>query len=218
MKLARDGYDVLIKVSLVVLVMIVAGVYLGSWPGNILMFSAAVLMALTLNFFRDPDRKIPSGDDLILSPADGKVVMMKELDEVPWLESKATQISIFLSALDVHVNRIPLGGAIRYVKYHEGEYLLAWHEKASEKNEQSEFGLEHPSGYKMIFKQITGYVARRIVYHLEEGDTVKAGDRFGMMKFGSRMDLFLPSGTDIYVKEGDVVRAGESIIGRVKGK
>ena len=124
-------------------------------------------------------------------------------------------MSIFLSPLNVHVNRVPADGVIEYVRYVPGDYLVAWHPKASEKNERSEIGLRHPSGTKILFKQIAGAVARRIVYHLSVGDTVKAGERFGLVKFGSRMDVLVPPGTPLDVAVGDRVTAGETILGRI---
>ena len=176
----------------------------------------AVLLGLTVYFFRDPDRETPDDESLIISPADGKVVLIQEVEESEYMKEKATQVSIFLSPLNVHVNRIPFSGDVEYVKYSPGQYLMAWEDHASELNERAHFGVKHVSGTKMLFKQITGFLARRIVYYLNEGDTVKAGERFGIMKFGSRMDLILPKNVDIKVKKGDKTVAGESIIGKIR--
>ena len=120
-----------------------------------------------------------------------------------------------LSPLDVHVNRNPISGKLEYLKYHPGKYLMAWNEHASELNERADFGVLHPSGTKFFFKQITGFLARRIVYHIRKGDDLEAGERFGMMKFGSRMDVIVPSNVTVKVKEGDRTVAGESIIGEI---
>lgn len=211
---AKDGYDVMFKSLAFCVILAAVGVYFDGILGYVFYVISAVFAALTLNFFRDPDRVTPEGDDLLIAPADGKVVVVKPVEFNEYIGGPATQVSIFLSALDVHVNRVPANGTIEMVDYHPGEYLLAWHEKASELNEHSEFGLKHTSGTKIYFKQITGYVARRIVYHLKVGDKVNAGNRFGMMKFGSRMDILLPSNVDIYVKEGDRTTAGATIMGR----
>ena len=155
---------------------------------------------------------------MLLAPADGKVVVVEEVEEPLYLKGPALQISIFLSPLDVHVNRIPADGVIEFDQYVSGDYLVAWHPKASEKNERSQLGLRHPSGLKVLFKQIAGLAARRVVYHVAVGDTVKAGQRFGVVKFGSRMDVLVPRTVEVEVKVGDRVRAGETILGRLPEK
>lgn len=186
------------------------------WRGPVLAIAVGGL-AFTLYFFRDPERTPPADarENGIVAPADGRVVEVVEENEPLYLEGSARRISIFLSPLDVHVNRVPARGMIEYAKYRPGEYFVAWHPKASEKNERSEFGLRHPSGAKLLFKQIAGAVARRIEYDLQEGDTVETGQRFGIVKFGSRMDLLVPSSVELDVKEGQVVRAGTSVLGRL---
>jgi phosphatidylserine decarboxylase len=126
-------------------------------------------------------------------------------------------VSIFLSPLNVHVNRSPVDGVVEYDEYVAGEYLVAWHPKASEKNERSQIGVRHPSGQKVLFKQIAGAVARRIVYHIRVGDAVTAGQRFGIVKFGSRMDVLVSPESEIFVKVGDRVSAGETILGKLPG-
>ena len=174
-------------------------------------------LAFTLFFFRDPERTPPPdarADDL-LAPADGRVVEIADEEEPLYLKGPAQRISIFLSPLDVHVNRVPARGVIEHAKYRPGDYFVAWHPKASDKNERSEFGLRHPNGTKLLFKQIAGAVARRIEYDLEEGDTVEAGRRFGIVKFGSRMDLLVPPSVNLNVEEGQVVRAGTTVLGRL---
>ena len=169
------------------------------------------LLVFSLNFFRDPDRTIPKGENIIVSPADGKVLLIKEVLPNRFIDEPSWQISVFMSPLNVHVNRIPIDGKVAYVKYVEGEYLVAYHDKADERNERSEIGIESSHG-KVFFTQVAGYVARRIVYELKEGDNVKMGDRFGMIKFGSRVDVIVPKKWNIKVKEGDIVTAGETIL------
>ncbi len=213
---AKEGYTIIATTAGISLVLSMIGFWLGNRWSWVLYVLAVVLMLFVLNFFRDPERSTPTGADLLIAPADGKVVQIVQLENAKYIDGPATQVSIFLSAFDVHVNRIPLGGVVEYVHYYPGEYLLAWHEKASELNEQSQFGLRHESGTKILFKQITGYVARRIVYHISEGDTVTAGNRFGMMKFGSRMDIIVPANVELDVKVGQRTVAGETIMGRVK--
>lgn len=213
---APDGYGVISKALILAIVMVAIGYYFSGVALVVTTVLAILTIAFTLYFFRDPDRNTPSGDHLFIAPADGKVIEIKKVYEPKYLKTEATQVSIFLSPLDVHVNRIPLSGTIEYAEYIPGEYLVAWHEKASELNERSEFGVRNSSGARMFFRQITGYVARRIVFHIQKGDQVVAGDRFGMMKFGSRMDLVFSDEIVLHVKAGDTVVAGETIMGEVK--
>jgi phosphatidylserine decarboxylase len=212
---AKDGYGVIAKALGISAVLFIAGLFAGGWILYVLVSLAILISAFTLYFFRDPDRSTPEGEHLLIAPADGKVIELRQVTESRYLKAPATQISIFLSPLDVHVNRVPLSGFVEFSQYFPGEYLVAWHEKASELNERSEFGVRHSSGARILFRQITGYVARRIVFHIKEGDTVKAGERFGMMKFGSRMDILVQNDIKLNVKAGDVVVGGETVIGEV---
>ncbi len=216
MKFAKDGYDVIAWAVGISLVLTALGLWIGSWPQWILIGMAVFSTAFTLYFFRDPDRVSPVDPNLIISPADGRVILIQRVFEPQYLKEEVTQVSIFLSPINVHVNRIPVTGVVEFKKYVPGQYLVAWHEKASDLNERSEFGVRHASGKKMFFKQITGYIARRITFHLNVGDQVVSGERFGMMKFGSRMDLLFPDSFTLDVKIGDVTVAGETILGRVE--
>jgi len=216
--IAREGYTVIAVVAGLALLLSVGALWVESWLWRGPMLAVAVGgLAFTLFFFRDPERTPPpdARDDGLLAPADGRVVEVVEEHEPLYLEGPAQRISIFLSPLDVHVNRVPARGVIEYAQYRPGDYLVAWHPKASEKNERSEFGLRHPSGAKIMFKQIAGAVARRIEYHIGEGDTVAVGQRLGIVKFGSRMDVFVPPSVDLDVEEGQTVRAGTTVLGRI---
>ena len=213
--LAKEGFPTITVVFGFSLIVIYALSFAPEWLGYIIYPLLAVLCGLVLYFFRDPDRITPDDDSLIISPADGKVVLIQNVDENEYVGEPVTQVSIFLSPLNVHVNRNPVSGKLEYVKYYPGKYLMAWEDHASEMNERAHFGVRHTSGMKMMFKQITGFMARRIVYNIDEGDTIKAGERFGIMKFGSRMDLLLPKNVDIQVQIGDKTVAGESIIGKI---
>lgn len=167
-------------------------------------------------FFRDPERTPPPDSKLlILAPADGKVVEIVQEHEPHFIQGPAWRISIFLSVLNVHVNRVPIGGTVKYVAYKPGEYRVAWHPKASTLNEQSQIGLVHDSGRRILFKQIAGSLARRIVYRLAIGDQVKAGERFGLIRFGSRMDVLAAADTVLKVRVGERVRAGVSVLGAI---
>ena len=214
---AKDGYPTMALATIVTaIVFYISITFLGNWFGYLLMATFFVLWAIVNYFFRDPERTPPVGEQLVISPADGKVVLIKEIEEEVYLKGPATQISIFLSPLDVHVNRNPISGKLEYLKYHPGKYLMAWDENASNLNERADFGVLHSSGTKFFFKQITGFLARRIVYHIKEGDELVVGERFGMMKFGSRMDVIVPKNVDIHVKVGDRTWAGRSILGEIK--
>ncbi len=189
------------------------------WLSMLVSLIGIFILFMALWFFRDPERVLAAeaqqDDRVIVAPADGKVVLVSQVVESEYLHGDAMQISIFLSPLNVHVNRYPASGSIEYLKYYPGEYLVAWHPKSSQLNERSVFGLANTHG-KLVFKQITGYLARRIVYDTKEGDLVHAGERFGMMKFGSRMDIIVPTGTEITVHEGDIVTASETVLARFK--
>lgn len=217
--IAREGYTVIAVVAGLALGLALGAVWVDAWFWRApLLAVAGGALAFTLFFFRDPERTPPpdARENGLLAPADGRIVEVVEDEQEPlYLEGTAQRISIFLSPFDVHVNRVPARGIIEYARYRPGDYLVAWHPKASEKNERSEFGLRHPSGTKILFKQIAGAVARRIVYHLEEGESVTAGQRFGIVKFGSRMDLLVPPSVDLEVEEGQTVRAGMTILGRM---
>jgi phosphatidylserine decarboxylase len=176
----------------------------------LLVFSFAFLF-FSLNFFRDPERNTPNKQNVVISPADGKIVIIKDVYEGEFLKEKAKQISIFMSPLNVHVNRIPIDGKVEYLKYVPGEYLVAFHEKADKRNERTEIGIENSKG-KVFFTQVAGFIARRIVCDLKFGDSVKMGNRFGMIKFGSRSDVIVPANWKLKVKLGDTVTAGETIL------
>jgi len=180
-----------------------------------LTLGAVALALLVFWFFRDPERITPTGERLILSPADGRVVGITESDEPRFLKDRAIQVSVFLSPLNVHVNRIPCSGRIREVAYRPGKFLSAQRDRASLENEQNAILLETGAGEKIVFVQIAGFLARRIVCWIKPGDPVKQGVRFGMIRFGSRMDLYLPLSTRLRVKAGDRVKGGLSVIGEL---
>lgn len=212
--IAREGFGVVSFVTILALVLALVGYFSGSWIAGIFYAVAIFIVLFTLYFFRDPERlPPPNAENLLVAPADGKVILIQDVPHNDYIGGPCKQISIFLSPLDVHVNYVPVAGKLEHVKYHPGKYLVAWHEKASELNERSEFGVKHPAGKKFYFKQITGYVARRIVYDLEEGQDVYAGQRFGMMKFGSRMDILFPSDIEIKVNINDRTVAASTVLG-----
>lgn len=170
-----------------------------------------IFLIFTLYFFRDPKRTSPKLDNVIVSPADGKVLLIKKVESNKFVNGEAWQVSVFMSPLNVHVNRIPIDGKVELVNYVNGEYLVAFHDKADERNERSEIGITSKFG-KILFTQVAGFVARRIVYEIKEGDDVKMGNRFGMIKFGSRCDVIVSTDWDLKVKENDITSAGETIL------
>lgn len=213
---ARDGYTTIFVT--IIFALIVSGIarYIEPhWTAYVLYTAMALLVAFILFFFRDPDREITEGDNYVLAPADGNIVQIKDVQEDRYIKGPAKQISIFLSPMDVHVNRSPVTGTLEYLEYEPGIFLVAYDHRASDLNERADFGVRHPSGTKIFFRQITGFLARRIVYHLEKGDELKAGRRFGMMKFGSRMDILVPTDVTINVSEGEKAVAGETILATI---
>lgn len=219
MRLTPYGKDVLLKVLAFCILLNVISIFIHVLPVKLIFAAITVFLGLfTLYFFRDPERKIPADykANQIISPADGKIVVIEDIvnkeKNIFEKDEPLKQISIFLSPLNVHVNRIPVTGKVTFLKYIKGEYLVAFNPKASEKNERSEIGIETESSRKVLFKQIAGFVARRIVYDLKEGDNVTAGERFGMIKFGSRVDIILKRDSKIFVTMDQKVVGGETII------
>jgi phosphatidylserine decarboxylase len=209
---AREGYPLIAAAAGFAL--LCAAVGFGVWGGLWLTGLGLVVLGFVVWFFRDPPRTPPEpAVDLLLAPADGKVIEIVEEPEPLYLDGPARRISIFLSPLNVHVNRSPATGIVEYQRYVPGEYLVAWHPKASEKNERSEVGLRHPSGTRVLFKQIAGAVARRIVFDAPIGKPLAAGERYGIVKFGSRMDIAVPPHVQITATIGQRVTAGETVLG-----
>jgi len=179
---------------------------------SILQIFSLIIFVFILWFFRNPKRNIIKNPELILSPADGKVIAIKEVDELEYFNDKKIQISIFLSPLDIHVNRYPVSGEILYSKYHKGEYLVAWHPKSSDKNERTTVVIKNKKFGEVMYRQIAGAVARRIVNYSKVNSNVVQGDDSGFIKFGSRVDLFLSKDLNLKIKVGDKVKGGLSII------
>lgn len=178
---------------------------------QILSIGLVIFLLLVIQFFRDPRRYTAINDDYIICPADGKVVVIEEIEESEYLKDKRIQISVFMSPLNVHVNRNPIGGRVEYAKYHPGKYLVAWHPKASTDNERTTLVIGNRHG-KVLFRQIAGAVARRIRYYIKENQEVKQGAEMGFIKFGSRVDIICPLNVKINVKIGDKVKGGETIL------
>ncbi len=210
--ITKYGYSTFFTLLVINVILIIVGVFAFTGIVKILLIVLPLLLILfSINFFRDPERNTPRGDNIVVSPADGKVLFVKKINANKYLNEEGMQISIFMSPLNVHVNRIPVDGEVEFVEYKKGKYIAAFEDKASEVNERTEFGINSKYG-KIFFTQVAGFVARRIVYNLKVGDKVKIGKRFGMIKFGSRVDVVVNNNWQAKVKKGDVVRAGETIL------
>tara|TARA_B100001057_G_scaffold486739_1_gene568374 strand:+ start:2385 stop:3032 length:648 start_codon:yes stop_codon:yes gene_type:complete len=179
---------------------------------SILQIFSLIIFVFILWFFRNPKRNIIRNPELILSPADGKVISIKEVDELEYFKDKKIQISIFLSPFDIHVNRYPVSGEVLYSKYHKGNYLVAWHPKSSVKNERTTVVIKNKKFGEIMYRQIAGAVARRIVSYAKVNSNAKQGDDSGFIKFGSRVDLFLSKDSNLKIKVGDRVKGGLTVI------
>lgn len=213
--IAPDGIKVIFITLLIFVLCIIVTYFFPVLLLKILTGIIAIIFLFNFYFFRDPERNIPKGKDLILSPADGTVVLIEEVEEPYYFKTKVRRVSIFLSVFNVHVNRIPVSGKVEFLKYIKGKFLVAFDDKASEENEQSIIGIRLEKG-KILFKQIAGIIARRIVFHVVVGDRVNAGDRFGLIRYGSRVDIFFPENVELKVSLKDKVYGGETIIGEFK--
>lgn len=216
MKITKDGYGIVFTI-----IILTGLAYYFAYAKSMseLELVAHILLILTLfciNFFRDPDAKDNSNENAILSPAQGKVVQIKEIDHDEYIGGKAQQISIFLNVFNIHVNSHPMAGKITLYEYRKGKMLAAFNHLASEENEQTVIGIENEKG-RIIHKQITGLIARRIVCRVEEGQNVAKGERFGMIRFGSRCDVIMPANVKLNVVIGQKVERGESVIGEFIG-
>lgn len=209
LKIAREGYPFILFFAVAAL--------LALFTGKLWITAIPLLITLfMLYFFRDPERKVPTGSGLFIAPADGCVVQIRETVEDEMADEKMLEVSIFMSAFNVHVNRFPCDGTVKEVKHYPGRFMAAWSEEASKANEHITMLLETEHG-DIVVRQVAGFLARRAVCRVKPGDTLKQGERFGIIKFSSRVDTFMPLNTEIKVKLKDKVKAGESIIGVIKG-
>lgn len=217
MTIHKEGYT---SIAIVVLLVFVANALIHYFvPGNTwivwLTYALSFLLFVAiLQFFRNPKRLITTDENLILCPADGKVVVIEEVEETEYFQDKRLQVSIFMSPVNVHINRNPVSGLVTFFRYHPGKYLVAWHPKSSTLNERTTIAVRTEQGKEVLFRQIAGAMARRIVWYVEEGASVQQGKEFGFIKFGSRVDIFLPLNAKIAVKIGDKVSGGLTVLGR----
>ncbi|MBJ34184.1 MAG: phosphatidylserine decarboxylase family protein [Flavobacteriaceae bacterium] len=210
----KEGFTIIIvSFVLIAVTAMLTEQFIGlKWLRITLQIALLVLLVLILQFFRNPDRPPLVLEDAVVSPVDGKVVIVKEVDEPEYFKCKRLQVSIFMSPLNVHVTRYPVSGKVVFSKYHPGKYLVAWKPKSSTLNERTTIVVDNPTYGEVLYRQIAGAVARRIVNYAEEGQTVTQGTDAGFIKFGSRVDVFLPVETSVLVKEGQVVKGGLTLI------
>lgn len=216
MKLHKESKGTIIVATLLLAIVGFAAVYFLEIWSLLIIIPLLIIYGLVFWFFRVPEREILDHKENVIAPVDGKVVMIKVVEEEEFLKGQAIQVSIFMSPLNVHICRYPVSGKVIYKKYHPGKYLVAWHEKSSTENERTTVAVESLTNHKVVFRQIAGYVARRIVFYCHEGDTAKAGHEYGFIKFGSRMDVFLPLDSEIVCKIGDKTKGGIDVIAKMK--
>ncbi|MES2618221.1 MAG: phosphatidylserine decarboxylase family protein [Bacteroidota bacterium] len=214
MLLHREGYKIIL-----VTLLVLAGINIGmqSWLGDqsiigrIVLAISLVFFILIVQFFRNPTRNTIVNEGHVIAPADGTVVVIEEVEEPEYFKDKRRQVSIFMSPINVHVNRNPIAGIVKYAKYHPGKYLVAWHPKSSTENERTTVVIAN-SRAEVLFRQIAGALAKRIVYYVKEGQQVEQGGEMGFIKFGSRIDLFLPLSAQINVKLQQKTKGGETVV------
>ena len=210
----KEGYKIIAFTFLFVL----SGILLSEkfveliWLQKGIQIFLLLFLIIVLQFFRNPKRVTKINDNQIIAPVDGKVVVIEEVEEPEYFKGKKLQVSIFMSPINVHVTRYALSGLVKYSKYHPGKYLVAWHPKASTENERTTIVIENNTFGEVLYRQIAGALAKRIVNYAEEGEKVVQGTDAGFIKFGSRVDLYLPLNTNLAVKIGDKVKGGEQVV------
>ncbi|HVE77296.1 MAG TPA: phosphatidylserine decarboxylase family protein [Gemmatimonadaceae bacterium] len=214
MSFAREGYPFMIAGAAVTAVLYAVAFSRRSWAIWLLAFAVTLVTIWIAYFFRDPERAGERGERVVIAPADGKVVLISEVDEPTFMRGRAERVSIFMNVFSVHVNRYPVSGTIRYVHYNRGKFLNAAVEKSSLENEQRSVGIE-AGPHRVLVRQIAGLIARRIVTYSREGERVEQGERMGVIRFGSRVDVFLPAGSTVRVKVGDNTVAGITVVGEL---
>ena len=208
----KEGYRIILITIVILLGLNYAIAYFSiEWLNTVTLIASIIFFFLILQFFRNPMRKVTASENEVVAPADGKVVVIEEVEETEYFKDKRLQVSIFMSPINVHVNRYPINGKVQYAKYHPGKYLVAWHPKSSTENERTTVVVENDK-IAVLFRQIAGALARRIVMYSKQNDIAIKGEDFGFIKFGSRVDLFFPLGTKIEVQLNQVVIGNKTII------
>ncbi|MEM6722360.1 MAG: phosphatidylserine decarboxylase family protein [Bacteroidota bacterium] len=209
----KEGYKIIIVTFIIVAAIVLTADKIDiAWMKYLLQGVAVVFLILILQFFRNPKRVTPKNDAHVIAPVDGKVVVIEEVFEKEYFNDKRLQVSIFMSPINVHVTRYAIGGTIKYSKYHPGKYLVAWHPKSSEENERTTIVVENETYGPILYRQIAGALARRIINYAEEGEQAVQGEDAGFIKFGSRVDLFLPLDTKLNVQLNQTVKGGVDVV------
>ena len=217
MRVAREGFPFIVIAAIIALAAILYAARRGHWAAWLLSAVLVVVACWVVYFFRDPERTGERGDRVVTSPADGRVVLITEVDEPAFIHGRSLRVSIFMNVFNVHVNRYPVSGTVKYVQYNPGKFLNAAVEKSSLENEQRSVGIE--SGpYRILVRQIAGLIARRIVTYSREGERVEQGERMGLIRFGSRVDVFLPTDAAVRVKVGDLTTAGSTTLAELPAR
>lgn len=213
----REGYKIMaIAIALLILVNLAAHAFIFTeWIKQVILIGTIVLFILIIQFFRNPKRNTEISDAHIVAPVDGKVVVIEEVFEKEYFQDKRLMISVFMSPINVHVTRHPVSGTVKYSKYHPGKYLVAWHPKASEENERTTVVVENQVAGEILYRQIAGAMAKRIVNYAEVGTEVSQGSDSGFIKFGSRVDVFLPLGTDPAIRLNQKVKGGLTLLAKI---
>jgi len=212
----KEGY----KIIVIAFILSITGILLAEkfieiiWVVKSIQIVILAFLFIVLQFFRNPKRATNLNENTIIAPVDGKVVVIEEVEEPEYFKDKRLQVSIFMSPINVHVTRYAMGGVVKYSKYHPGKYLVAWHPKASTENERTTIVLDNKVFGEVLYRQIAGALAKRIVNYAEEGTEVIQGADAGFIKFGSRVDLYLPIGTELTIKLGDVVKGGTQVVAK----
>jgi phosphatidylserine decarboxylase len=212
----KEGY----KIIVIAFILSITGILLAEkfieiiWVVKAIQIVILAFLFIVLQFFRNPKRNTNLNENTIIAPVDGKVVVIEEVEEPEYFKDKRLQVSIFMSPINVHVTRYAMSGSVKYSKYHPGKYLVAWHPKASTENERTTIVLDNKVFGEVLYRQIAGALAKRIVNYAEEGTEVIQGADAGFIKFGSRVDLYLPIGTELNIKLGDVVKGGTQVVAK----
>ena len=208
----KEGYRIIATIIILLLAInYLVGLSEINWLNTLIQIASLIVLVLVVQFFRNPKRVVTAKENEVVAPADGKIVVIEEVEEPEFFKDKRIQVSIFMSPVNVHVNRYPINGTVKYSKYHPGKYLVAWHPKSSTLNERTTVVVENDK-IALLFRQIAGAVARRIVLYAKKDAIAKKGEDYGFIKFGSRVDVFFPLGTKINVEMNQVVKGNKTVL------
>ncbi|MBN2165755.1 MAG: phosphatidylserine decarboxylase family protein [Marinilabiliaceae bacterium] len=218
MTIHKEGFGTIAVVFILLLMVNAFAGYLSDWDSNVIKITSIpslIVLVLVINFFRSPKRDAVLNEKAVISPADGKIVAIEEVEETEYLKTKCIQVSVFMSVFNVHINWFPISGVVKYSKHHNGRFLAAYLPKSSTENERTTVVVEAKNGQQILFRQVAGAMARRIVCYAKEGETVKQSAQTGFIKFGSRVDVYFPIGSQIDVKLGQKVSGSQTILGLI---